>query len=83
MANNGKSGVATLGTGLTFTKVLFRVWAPHLEGFGGNPVRQVVVPEKFWTLVIQVTHDNTAGHLGFKKTNYKLSFWPCMTFLSI
>lgn len=53
-------------------ELLFRVWAPHGEGFGEDPVRQVVVPEKFTKPVIQAAHDNVAGLMGVKKTYHKL-----------
>ncbi len=59
--------------------LLFRVWAPHGEGFSGDPIAQVVLPEKFRTSVIQAAHDNVAGHMGVKKTYHRVLqnfFWP-------
>lgn len=71
VAPSGQVGMMKQGY-LLLDEVLFRVWAPHGEGFGGDPVRQVVVPEKFRTSVIQAAHDNVAGHMGVKKTYHKL-----------
>lgn len=48
--------------------LLLRVWAPHGDGFSGDPILQVVLPEKFRKSVIQTAHDNIAGHMGVKKT---------------
>lgn len=74
------SQVGTMKQGYVLQdEVLFRVWAPHGEGFGGDSVRQVVLPAKFRTSVIQTAHDNVAGHMGVKKTYHKLLqhfFWP-------
>ena len=59
--------------------VLCRIWAPHGDGFSGDPIVQVVLPEKFRTSVIRTAHDKVAGHMGVKKTYHRVLqhfFWP-------
>lgn len=58
--------------------VLFRKWVPHGEGFMGEPVYQVVIPEKFRNGVLRVAHDDS-GHMGVTKTYARILrhfFWP-------
>uniref|UniRef100_A0A4W6FVS0 Gypsy retrotransposon integrase-like protein 1 n=1 Tax=Lates calcarifer TaxID=8187 RepID=A0A4W6FVS0_LATCA len=59
-------------------QLLVRKWVPHGDCFVGNPVFQIVVPEKFREEVLRTAH-NQSGHLGVRKTyNYilKYFFWP-------
>ncbi|XP_034567353.1 uncharacterized protein LOC117832370 [Notolabrus celidotus] len=61
-------------------ELLVRKWLAHGEDFVGEPVFQVVVPEKFRGEVLKTSHDQS-GHLGVRKTyNYILRyfFWPRM-----
>lgn len=58
--------------------VLVRKWVPQWENFVGDPVYQVVVPTKFRSLVLQMSH-NESGHLGVRKTYDRILryfFWP-------
>uniref|UniRef100_A0A8C1I8K6 Gypsy retrotransposon integrase-like protein 1 n=1 Tax=Cyprinus carpio TaxID=7962 RepID=A0A8C1I8K6_CYPCA len=59
--------------------ILVRKWIPHGSDFAGDPIIQVVVPEKYRSLVLQISHDKLAGHLGVKKTYHRILchfFWP-------
>lgn len=59
--------------------LLLRIWTPHGDGISGDPIVQVVLPEKFRTSVIHTAHDNIAGHMGIKKTYHRVLqhfFWP-------
>jgi len=47
--------------------MLVRKWIPHGNDFAGDPIMQVVVPEMYRSLVLRISHDNLAGHLGVKK----------------
>ncbi|XP_039534232.1 uncharacterized protein LOC120483341 [Pimephales promelas] len=40
--------------------ILVRKWIPHGRDFAGDPVMQVVVPEKYRSLVLQISHDKLA-----------------------
>ncbi len=58
--------------------VLMRKWVPHGEGFVDEPVYQVVVPSRFRSVVLQISHDES-GHLGVRKTYDRILryfFWP-------
>lgn len=58
--------------------LLLRKWLPYNDRFVGDPVVQVVLPDKFRTSVLKLTHDD-AGHWGVRKTyDYILQhfFWP-------
>lgn len=48
--------------------VLVRKWVPSCDNFVGEPVVQIVVPQKFRQLVLKAAHDSVAGHMGVKKT---------------
>ncbi len=48
--------------------MLVRKWIPHGNDFAGDPIMQVVVPEKYRSLVLKISHDKLAGHLGVKKS---------------
>lgn len=59
--------------------LLLRLWAPHGDNFGGDPIMQIVLPSKFRMPVIQTAHDNVAGHMGVRKTYNRVLqrfFWP-------
>ncbi len=58
--------------------MLVRKWIPHGNDFAGDPIMQVVVPEKYRSLVLKISHDKLAGHLGVKKTYDRILrfFWP-------
>jgi len=59
--------------------LLFRIWAPRGDGFSGDPIVQVVLPEKFRTSAVQIAHDNVADHIGVTKTYHLVLqhfFWP-------
>ena len=58
--------------------LLVRKWGPCGELGAGEPVFQVVVPAKYRDLVLKLSHDQS-GHLGVKKTYYRILqyfFWP-------
>jgi len=58
--------------------LLVRKWSPHGVNFVGEPVFQIVVPEKFRIEVLKTSHDQL-GHFGVRKTyDYILRhfFWP-------
>ncbi len=48
--------------------MLVRKWIPHGNDFAGDPIMQVVVPEKYRSLVLKISHDKLADHLGVKKS---------------
>ncbi|XP_039504978.1 uncharacterized protein LOC120460978 [Pimephales promelas] len=48
--------------------MLVRKWIPHGSDFAGDPILQVVVPEKYRSLVLESSHDKFAGHFGVRKT---------------
>ena len=59
-------------------EVLMRKWVPQWEHFVGEPVYQVVVPSRFRSVVLQVSHDES-GHSGVRKTYDRILryfFWP-------
>ena len=59
-------------------EVLMRKWVPQSEHFLGKPIYQVVVPSKFRSVVLQISHDES-GHLGVRKTYDRILryfFWP-------
>uniref|UniRef100_A0A8P4KNJ7 Gypsy retrotransposon integrase-like protein 1 n=1 Tax=Dicentrarchus labrax TaxID=13489 RepID=A0A8P4KNJ7_DICLA len=60
--------------------VLMRNWhPPSTDDLGWNSFQQVVVPQKFRPQVLNLAHDNIAGHLGIKKTYHRILryfFWP-------
>lgn len=59
--------------------MLVRKWIPHGSDFAGDPIMQVVVPEKYRSIVLKISHDELAGHLGVKKTYDRILrhfFWP-------
>lgn len=47
--------------------LLVKKWVPHGESFVGDPIVQIVVPEKFRESVLKVAHEGS-GHLGVQKT---------------
>ncbi len=47
--------------------MLVKKWIPHGNDFAGDPIMQVVVPAKYRSLVLKISHDKLAGHLGVKK----------------
>lgn len=47
--------------------LLVRKWVPHGESFVGDAMVQIVVPGKFRSLVLELSHDQS-GHLGVRKT---------------
>ncbi len=47
--------------------MLVRKWIPYGNDFAGDPIMQVVVPEMYRSLVLRISHDKLAGHLGVKK----------------
>lgn len=47
--------------------MLARRWVLHGENFVGDPTMQIVVPSKFCQTMLQISHANVAGHLGFRK----------------
>ena len=49
-------------------RLLVRKLVPHGESFIGDPVVQIVLPEKFWESVLKVAHEGS-GHLGVRKTH--------------
>ena len=55
-----------------------RKWVPCEGDFAGEPLFQVVAPEKFRHLVLKIVHDKS-GHLGVTKT-YDRVLWSCHTF---
>ncbi|KAF7654545.1 hypothetical protein LDENG_00068500 [Lucifuga dentata] len=58
--------------------LLMRKWTPHGVHCVGEPIYQVVVPSKFHSMVLQVSHDES-GHQGVKKTYDRVLryfFWP-------
>ena len=60
--------------------LLGRKWLPHEGRFVGEPVFQVVLPEKLRQSVLKVAH-NESGHAGVRKTYnrlLRLFFWPRM-----
>ena len=55
-----------------------RKWVPHGPDFVGDPIFQIVVPSKFHSVVLQVSHDE-CGHMGVRKTYDRILryfFWP-------
>ena len=59
--------------------VLLRKWSPQNSHLVGDPITQVVVPEKLRKTVLQTAHDNLAGHAGVRKTYDRVLryfFWP-------
>lgn len=54
--------------------VLLRKWVPQWESFVGDPLYQAVVPSKFCSLVLQVSHAES-GHLGIRKTYDHILRW--------
>lgn len=48
--------------------MLVRKWIPHGSDFAGDSVIQVVVPEKYCLLVLKISLDELADHLGVIKT---------------
>lgn len=59
--------------------VLLRKWSPHNGHLVGDPIIQVVVPDKLRNSVLQTAHDNLAGHAGVRKTYDRVLryfFWP-------
>lgn len=58
--------------------VLMRKWSPDSSEL--NVVNQVVVPKGYRLQVLSLVHDSSlAGHLGVKKTYYRVLrnfFWP-------
>ena len=48
-------------------ELLVRKWVPCDGGFVGEPVFQIVVPERFRDTVLEIAH-NESGHLGVRKT---------------
>ncbi|XP_039531236.1 uncharacterized protein LOC120481582 [Pimephales promelas] len=59
--------------------MLVRKWIPHGSDFAGDPILQVVVPEKYRSLVLESSHDKFAGHFGVRKTYDRILrhfFWP-------
>ncbi len=46
--------------------MLVRKWIPHGNDFAGDPIMQVVVPEMYRSLLLRISHDKLAGHLGVK-----------------
>ena len=58
--------------------LLVRKWVPCDSDFVGEPVFQVVVPDKFRDTVLKIAHDES-GHLGVRKTYDRVLrgfFWP-------
>ena len=58
--------------------LLVRKWVPQGHDFLGDPVFQIVVPEKFRQEVLKMSHDQS-GHLGVRKTYESILryfFWP-------
>lgn len=47
--------------------LLVRKWVKHGESFVGDPIIQVVLPEKFCESDLKVAHDGS-GHLSIRKT---------------
>lgn len=59
--------------------MLVRKWVPHGIDFAGDPIIQIVLPEKYRSLVLEIAHDKLAGHWGVKKTYDRILhhfFWP-------
>ena len=49
--------------------VLVRHWFPPTQGdLGWNSVQQVLVPQKYRSHILSLSHDGLSGHLGIKKT---------------
>lgn len=62
-------------------EVLLRKWLAQSEESGGESQVQVVVPEKFRDVVLQLAHGDIAGHLGVKKTYDRVLrhfYWPLL-----
>ena len=60
--------------------LLVRKWLSHKGRFVGEPVFQIVLPEKLRPSVLKVAH-NESGHAGVRKTYDRLLrhfFWPRM-----
>lgn len=58
--------------------LLVRKWVPHGENFVGDPIVQIVLPEKFRESVLKVAHEGS-GHFGVRKTYDRVLryfFWP-------
>lgn len=59
--------------------VLLRKWSPHAVDGMGDSVIQVVVPVKFRSLVLKMSHDQLAGHAGVQMTYDRILcyfYWP-------
>lgn len=54
--------------------VLLRKWVPQWDNFVGDPLYQAVVPSKFCSLVLQVSHAE-CGHLAIRKTYDHILRW--------
>uniref|UniRef100_A0A674NXW1 Gypsy retrotransposon integrase-like protein 1 n=1 Tax=Takifugu rubripes TaxID=31033 RepID=A0A674NXW1_TAKRU len=62
-----------------FEGVLYRKWTRTVDNVIVDQVTQVVVPSRFGNLVLSLSHDGAAGHLGVKKTYDRVLrhfFWP-------
>lgn len=61
--------------------LLLRKWSRQYEEACGEPIIQVVVPEPFKERVLTAAHGDVAGHLGLKKTYYRVLqrfYWPSL-----
>ncbi|XP_061495907.1 uncharacterized protein LOC133390739 [Rhineura floridana] len=60
--------------------ILYRLWMPAERKDECEPVKQLIVPSKYRTRLLEVAHDvPCAGHLGIKKTKRRLAahyYWP-------
>lgn len=58
--------------------LLVRKWVPYDDDFVGEPVVQLVVPEKFRGTVLKTAHDEV-GHRGIRRAYdcvLRSFFWP-------
>lgn len=61
--------------------ILVRKWVPPGDNFLGVPVVQIAVPQKFRQMVLKVSQDDIAGHVGVRKIYAHILrhfFWPCL-----
>ncbi|KAL1251972.1 hypothetical protein QQF64_019768 [Cirrhinus molitorella] len=61
--------------------VLLRKWLAPKEECGGESLVQVVIPEKFRHIILELSHGDIAGHLGVRKTYDRVLqhfYWPLL-----
>lgn len=56
--------VATVQGYFVQNLVRLHKWSVQMDNFVGAPGVQIVVPTKFREMVLKVSHDGVAGHMG-------------------